>query len=75
MASVLFIAHVGHILIDGPLFLSPIAILAAGIYASGRRERRREAADHASSLGQARKKHEFGEVREEPQNGGPSLKE
>ncbi|MEA2458193.1 MAG: hypothetical protein QOC95_1165 [Thermoleophilaceae bacterium] len=37
----LVIAHAGHILIDAPLFLGPVVILAVALYVSTRRERRR----------------------------------
>jgi hypothetical protein len=35
------LAHAGHLLIDIPLFLGPVAILAAALMVSTRRERRR----------------------------------
>ncbi len=37
----LVIAHAGHILIDAPLFLGPVVMLAVALYVSTRRERRR----------------------------------
>lgn len=39
----LLIAHAGHILIDAPLFLGPIVLLAGALWFSTRRERRRNA--------------------------------
>jgi hypothetical protein len=35
------IAHAGHLLIDLPLFLGPVVVLAVALYVSTRRERRR----------------------------------
>jgi hypothetical protein len=35
------LAHAGHLLIDIPLFLGPVAILAGALIISTRRERRR----------------------------------
>jgi hypothetical protein len=40
---VLVLAHAGHILIDAPLFLGPVVLLAVALYVSTRRERRRRA--------------------------------
>ena len=37
----LVFAHFGHVLIDAPLFLGPVAILAAALWITTRRERRR----------------------------------
>jgi cytochrome c-type biogenesis protein CcmH/NrfF len=39
---VLVIAHAGHILIDAPLFLGPVVLLALALWVSTRRERRRQ---------------------------------
>jgi hypothetical protein len=36
------LAHVGHLLIDIPLFLGPVVILVVALIWSSRRERRRE---------------------------------
>jgi hypothetical protein len=38
------LAHAGHILIDAPLFLGPVVLIAIALYVSTRRERRREGA-------------------------------
>ena len=38
-------AHLGHILIDGPLFLGPIVLLSGALWISSRRERKRQATD------------------------------
>jgi hypothetical protein len=38
---VLLFAHVGHILIDAPLFLAPALILGGALWVSTRKERRR----------------------------------
>ena len=35
------IAHAGHLLIDIPLFLGPVVLLAVALFVSTRRERRR----------------------------------
>jgi hypothetical protein len=37
-------AHVGHLLVDVPLFLGPVVLLGAALGISSRRERRRTAA-------------------------------
>jgi len=37
------LAHAGHILIDGPLFLGPGVLLGGPRWLSSRRERRRKA--------------------------------
>jgi hypothetical protein len=36
------VAHAGHLLIDIPLFLGPVIVLALALVWSTRRERRRE---------------------------------
>ena len=38
----LLLAHAGHILVNGPLFLAPVLILGGALWVSTRRERRRE---------------------------------
>jgi hypothetical protein len=35
-------AHLGHILIDGPLFLGPVVLLGGALWVSSRRERKRK---------------------------------
>jgi hypothetical protein len=42
---VLLLAHAGHILIDAPLFLGPVVLIAIALYVSTRRERRRGGGD------------------------------
>ena len=37
----LVFAHFGHVLIDAPLFLGPVVILAAALWYTTRRDRRR----------------------------------
>jgi hypothetical protein len=46
---VLVFAHAGHILIDAPLFLGPVVLLALALWVSTRRERRRQAGGPGSS--------------------------
>jgi hypothetical protein len=41
----LVLAHAGHILIDGPLFLGPVLLLGGALWISSRRERRRKQAE------------------------------
>jgi hypothetical protein len=33
-------AHIGHILIDGPLFFGPVVLLGGALWISARRQRR-----------------------------------
>lgn len=40
------IAHAGHLLVDVPLFLGPVALLAAALGVSARRERRRSRSEN-----------------------------
>jgi hypothetical protein len=42
---VLLLAHAGHILIDAPLFLGPVVLIAIALYVSTRRARHRERGD------------------------------
>jgi hypothetical protein len=42
---VLVPAHAGHILVDAPLFLAPVVLIAIALYVSTRRERRRRGGD------------------------------
>jgi hypothetical protein len=42
----LVLAHAGHILIDAPLFLGPVAIMAGALYVSARRNKD---GDHGSA--------------------------
>ena len=41
MSHMFVLAHAGHILIDAPLFLGPVVLLAVALWVSTRRERRR----------------------------------
>ena len=36
------LAHVGHVLIDAPLFGGPVVLLALALYWSSRQERKRQ---------------------------------
>jgi hypothetical protein len=39
-ATTLVIAHTGHVLIDGPLFLGPPVVMAIALWVSARRNKR-----------------------------------
>ena len=37
-------AHVGHLLVDGPLFLGPVVVLSVALWRSAKKDRQREEA-------------------------------